>query len=96
MRTFIKLHFSPDITRQYPTRWGAEHRQQLAGGFFDVISVPGELAAGAVVDAIHRQSFKGLRVLHLHRAPESEALGISQILPEHVVAGAVRLVLHIA
>ena len=87
---------SPDIPRQHPTRWGAEHRQQLAWRFLDIVPISRNLAAGAVVDAIHRQPLEGLRVLHLHRAPESEALGISQILPEHVVAGAVRLVLNIA
>ena len=96
MRTFIKLHFSPDIPRQHPPRRGTQHCQQLAGGFFDVISVPGELAAGAVVDAVHHQTLEGLRVLHFYRPPEREALRVSEILPEHVVAGAVRLVLHIA
>ena len=87
---------SPDIPRQHPARRGAEHRQQLARGFLDIVPISRNLAAGTVVDAIHRQSLKGLRVLHLHRAPEGEALGVSQILPEHVVAGAVRLVFYIA
>lgn len=58
--------------------------------------VSGDLAAGAVVDAVHNQPLEGLRVLHLDRPPEGEALWVSQILPEHVVAGAVRLILHVA
>ena len=96
MRTFIKLHFSPDITRQRPPSRCTQHRQQFAGRFLDIVPVSRDLAAGAVVDTVQQQALKGLRMLHLHHAPESEALGISQILPEHVVAGAVRLVLHIA
>ena len=96
MRTFIKLHFSPDITRQHPPRRGAEHRQQLARGFLDIVPISRNLAAGTVVDAIHYQPLKGFWMLHLHHAPESKTLRIFQILPEHVVAGAVRMVLHIA
>ena len=48
------------------------------------------------MNAVHHQALKRLRVLHLHRAPESKALGVSQILPEHIVARAVRLVFDIA
>ena len=91
-----KFCLSPDIPRQHPARRGAEHRQQLFGGFPDIVFVARNLAAGTVVDAIHHQTLEGLRVLHFYRPPEREALRVSEILPEHIVAGAVRLVLHIA
>ena len=46
------FRLSPDIPRQHPTRWGAEHRQQLFGGFPDIVFVARNLAARAVVDDI--------------------------------------------
>lgn len=58
--------------------------------------VSGELAAGAVVDAVHNQPLEGLRILHLDCPPEGKPLRIFQVLPEHIVAGAVRLILHVA
>lgn len=48
------------------------------------------------MNTVHHQPPKGLGILHFHRAPKREAPGILPILPEHIVAGAVRLVLHIA
>ena len=58
--------------------------------------VSGNLTAGAVVDAIHNQPLEGLRVLHLDRPPEGKPLRIFQVLPEHIIAGAVWLIFHIA
>lgn len=58
--------------------------------------VSGELAAGAVVDAIHNQPLEGLRILHLDRPPEGKPLRIFQVLPEHIIAGSIRLILHVA
>ena len=48
------------------------------------------------MDAVHQQSFKRLRIPHLYGTPESKALRIFEILPEHVAAGAICLILHIA
>ena len=48
------------------------------------------------MNGIYHISFEVRDILHVLLADKCEALGISQILPEHVVAGAVRLVLHIA
>ena len=48
------------------------------------------------MDTVHHQPMKGLGILHFHRAPKREAPGILPILPEHIVAGAIRLVLHVA
>ena len=48
------------------------------------------------MDAIHHQSLERFRILHLYYAPESKAFWVLQILPKHIVAGAVRLVFHIA
>lgn len=90
------VHLSANIFCQNPSRRGTQHRQQLFGGFPDIIFVARKLATGAIVNAVHHQALKRLRVLHLHRAPEGKALGVTQILPEHIVARAVRLVLHIA
>ena len=46
------FRLSPDIPRQHPARRGAEHRQQLARGFLDIVPIPRNLAAGTIVDDI--------------------------------------------
>ena len=87
---------SPDILRQRPTGRCAEHSQQSSRGFFDIVSVAGDYAAGAVVDAIHNKPLVAVRGLHFHLSPKGKALRIVQILPQHGVGGAVRLIFYVA
>ena len=48
------------------------------------------------MDTVQQQALKGLRMLHLHHAPESKTLRIFEILPQHVIAGTIGLVFYIA
>ena len=48
------------------------------------------------MDTIHHQPLEGFRILHFYGTPERKTLWIFQILPDHIVAGTVRLILHVA
>ena len=64
---------SPDILRQCPTGRCAEHSQQSFRGFFDIVSVAGDYAAGAIVNAVHNKPPVAVRGLHFHLSPKGKA-----------------------
>ena len=60
------------------------------------MGIPADLAAGTVVDHVGHIPLPVPDVLQILFANERKALGIAQILPQHVSGGAVRLVFYIA
>ena len=77
--------FLPDVCRQQPSRRNAQHGQQRLRAFPDKIFIMANLAAGTVMDGIYHISFEVRDILHVLLADKCEALGISQILPKHIL-----------
>ena len=89
------LYLPPNPPRQHPPQWRTNHRQQLFGGFPDIVPVSGDLAAGAVVDDI-LESVLPSKPRHFHnRSPKfCKAAGTVDVLLPDIRRHAVRLILH--
>ena len=80
-----QLCFLSDVCRQKPSRRNAQHGQQRLRAFLDEIFIMANLAAGAIMNGIYHISFEVRDILHVLLADKCEALGISQILPKHIL-----------